>query len=409
MKAGISAMTPDLSWQRSIPNLMAYIADERLSRTYEPLDHKAYGLPAVNEKPALTNIILIVIDALGRCDIDGEAKFLNQHLSDAPLISTFPSGTASAMTAYFTGLPPFETGIVGWHQWWEAAEGPITPLLFRRRGGGDLRSEGHTVADLFVAPAIFNAMRRECVVINPAPIANSAVSLNWAAAATRYAYDDLTHMFRSIETVAKRKKGSKFILAYADVYDTSAHKFGARTQSDNRLRGRADRTKSVLRTINDGMEQLFENLRGTDSLVILVSDHGQIETEPSDIIFMSDYKSLSSKIAFRLTGEPRWAYAHVRGPSEEFRRAVQDELGGYLDITPTEQAIDEGYFGLKALRESRRLEILRRRAGDFILIPKDEFVLLDHPRSEPYVAYYTGYHGGRHEDELNIPVVRFVV
>ncbi len=63
------------------------------------------------------NVVFIILDGMGKNILDSlSSNYFNDHLLDV-VTSIYPSTTTAAMTTYYSGKPPIETGWIAWSQY----------------------------------------------------------------------------------------------------------------------------------------------------------------------------------------------------------------------------------------------------------------------------------------------------
>lgn len=373
----------------SIVNLMASISEAcgGAKTPYKALD----ALPAFDLERA-RNIILIVIDGLGY-------NFLMRHTGSrlrehvrARITSLFPSTTATAITAFLTGVAAQQHGLTGWFTWFKETGSVIAPLPFRSRyGGRPLNESGIEPAKLFTAPPLFDTFQAPAIVISPKNIVHSPFNVRHSGRAQRIGYDGSRQFFREIEAAAKAHPKRKFIYAYYPELDSLAHIHGIATHQVADLFSKLD---SLFGAFLGAMS-------GSESAIVVCADHGFIDIEHT--IEMEKHPALARMLMLPLCGERRVAYCYVRrGCEEEFKAYVNDHLSEYFEVRESSSLIDEGWFGLDTPHPA-----LYERAGDFALIAKRHYAIKDWVHGESR-HHHIGAHGGVSEDEMFVPLVHAV-
>jgi hypothetical protein len=350
------------------------------------------ALPA-DEIGRVRHVVLLVIDGLGTQWLQrhGGNGILARHLQ-ASMTSVFPPTTASAITTYLTGDAPQQHGLTGWYIWMRELGAVMTVLPGRPRYGGvGYHAAGIDAARLFRHRSVFGRIGPEIdsVAVSPAHIAHSDFNRAHVGPAKLYTFETLRALFRQTARAVRKARRASYIYAYWPGLDSIGHDEGI--ESPHAL--------THLRQIEQGLEDFVAAVAGTDTLVVVTADHGQIDSTPADVVSLEDHPELADCLALPLCGEPRAAYCYVRpdraGIFEEYCR---DELGERFELYPSRQVIDEGWLGLGTPHPR-----LHERIGDYTLLARGNNVIRDTlPFEEP--SSQIGVHGGLSGPELMVPL-----
>jgi hypothetical protein len=371
----------------SIVNLMSSLIAARGGEpTYAPareLDHAALA--------QARNVVLLVVDGLGYNYLTarGAGGHLHQHLR-ARLTSVFPTTTASAITTFLSGVAPQQHGLTGWFMHLKEI-GTVTAILpFQPRFGAlALQTAKIHASDLFHIRSVFERVATPSYVITQARIVESEFSLATTRRAQRRAYENLDEYFALITRTA-REGGRKYIYAYWPEFDSLCHTHGVASPQ----------VAAHFAQLDASFGALIEQLRGTDSVVIVCADHGLIDTTPARTLKLDQHPEVADALTLPLCGEPRVAYCYVRAArAREFAQYIGAEMSTYCDLYVAEQAVAEGLFGT-GTPHPRLLD----RIGDFVLLMKSNYVIKDLLRNERPFSQ-VGVHGGLTADELYVPLV----
>ena len=94
----------------TISSILKYYNVETKHKTSEKID-------AILNEREYRNVIFLVLDGLGEHILNDISKegFLNKNKVDC-VTSVYPSTTTAALTTYYSGCPPYETGWIAWSQ-----------------------------------------------------------------------------------------------------------------------------------------------------------------------------------------------------------------------------------------------------------------------------------------------------
>ena len=96
----------------TITSILKYYKVETNHNTLKSLDEK------LNKK--YKNIVFIILDGLGEHilnNISPDGYFTKNKLDI--VTSVYPSTTTAALTTYYSGRPPYETGWIAWSQYFK--------------------------------------------------------------------------------------------------------------------------------------------------------------------------------------------------------------------------------------------------------------------------------------------------
>ncbi len=380
------ALTPDYRGG-GIVNLMASIIRGRGGTPeHPPLDL----LPAAILM-GRTHLVLLVIDGLGDDWLArrSPAGLLSRHRLGA-LTSVFPSTTATAITTYLTGDAPLAHGLTGWHTWF-AELGCVMKVLpgTPRFGGVPYRKAGLDPARLFGHRPVFDRIATPSWVVTPGRIARSDFNLAHTGSARVLGFRSMRQMFRCVERVLWRERGPSYVYVYWPELDSIGHDQGMESPA----------AVNHLRSIEQALAQFMGRVAGTDTLVLVTADHGQVDGSAADVIDLGDHPRLADCLALPLCGEPRAAFAYLRsGRERRFLDYCAGPLEGLVEIRPSPELRDCGWFGLGTTHPR-----FDERIGDYCLLPTGSRVLRQLlPFEEPHNLI--GHHGGLTSAELMVPL-----
>ncbi|NBC47049.1 MAG: phosphodiesterase [Gammaproteobacteria bacterium] len=379
----------------SIVNLMASLLTARGRRgQFGRMPYPEARLLPAAELGRARHIVLLVIDGLGDAWLQRQSPTgpLASHRLGA-LSSVFPPTTATAITTYLTGDAPQQHGMTGWYMWLQEL-GSILAVLpgTPRHGGSGYQDAGIDPAQLFGHQPLSERLETESVVISPKQIARSPYNLAHLGQATLHVYKNLAGMFRQIATAVKRARSPSFIYAYWPELDAVGHQRGI--ESPQAL--------THLEQIEAQLSTLLERLAGTDTLLLVSADHGQLDSQPDALIELSKLPELVDCLRIPLCGEPRAAYCYL-GPNQahRFEQLCIKHLEPHFSLHPSAELVEAGLFGLGKAHPR-----LHERIGDYTLIARDNAVIhqqLAHQKAFEQI----GVHGGLSPAELMVPLCGF--
>jgi len=371
----------------SIVNLMSSILKAYgFDSKYEPL--KNFDSRELAES---TNVVLMVIDGLGYEYLleYGKDSIFNEHIKDK-MTSVFPATTATGITTFVTGVAPQQHAITGWFMYLKEF-GLVTAILpFTPRCG---LSSGQANMDpkmIFNQRSVSEKMNADSYYVIRADLVNSDYTRTTEGKSKGIPYTTLTEYFSKTRDVILSNNNKKYIYAYWPELDSLAHKYGIKSA----------RVFTHFQELNKGLISFLESIKGTNTTIIVTSDHGLIDTTNSRTIKLEEHPDFVDTLTLPLCGEPRVAYCYVR-PSKvnKFEEYVRKNFKDCCKLYKAEELIRKNYFGLFEPNER-----LSERIGDYVLIMRENYVMKDIVQGEK-VHYYTGNHGGVSEEEMFVPLI----
>ncbi len=371
----------------SIVNLMASIIEARGG-------HSAYPnlrLLPPEDLAGVTNLILLVIDGLG-------ADYLARHSPQGPLTrhlrgvitSVFPSTTAAAIPCFLTGDAPQQHGLTGWFTWLRELGCIMTVLPGHPRyGGASYRQAGIDPAKLYGLVPVFERIQTPSLVVAPSYIAGSDFNLSLSGGARILPFVTLSGMFRATAAALRQDAAPKYLYLYWPRLDTLGHQEGIE----------AGATLRHLQEIEQAVTDFLVQAAGTDTLLLITADHGQVDTTAADRIDLADHPTLTHALALPPCGEPRAAFCYLRpGHLDTFTDYCRTHLAEHLDVVPSADLLAQGMFGLGEPNPR-----LAERIGDLTLLMRGNSVIHEHlPSETPHVQ--VGAHGGLSRAEMLVPL-----
>ncbi len=288
--------------------------DDRLSRGYK-------------------NVVLLILDGMGehilnRLSPDG---YFSSKKVDC-VTSVFPSTTTAALTAYYSGKAPYETGWVAWSQYFKEYGRTIDMLSHKESYFREpLKNPKIDVFESTVKyTPVFEQIEKASSNVKAYEIMPQYAERRSKRTITA---DNLDEIVEGIEMLCENP-GEKFIMAYSDNPDGLLHKFGAYS----------DEGKEYIKIAEQKVEEMCKTL-GEDTIVIVSADHGHKDIEK--IYTLLDYPEIMECLIMPPSLESRtvafWVKENMKIQFEErFRRAFGEDE--FMLLTK-EQFLAEHFLG----------------------------------------------------------------
>lgn len=347
-------------------------------------------LPAAELRKS-KNVILLVIDGLGY-------NFLKDEYENAVLreglrgriSSVYPTTTASAITSFLTGVPPAMHGITGWNTYIDEIDDVLTILPFYKRNGGAISNPETLAAHVYQGKTVFEKIKSDSYYVIPKKLVNSRYTKHYSRNSHLVGVKSCGGLFSSLNNIVKKNNKKKYIYAYWHQYDHTAHTYGYNSKE---AMEHMDQLAVQIRLLKN-------QLKGSNSTLIITADHGFMNTSKQRTIELSDFPVIQNCLRQPLCGESRNPFCYVKdGMHVEFLRHVKDQLSLYADIFDSMEIYKDGWFG-PITKQNK----IATRIGDYMLMMKDDYIIKDWLKNEtPH--YYDGRHGGSTENEMYVPLI----
>ena len=317
------------------------------------------------------NRLVMILDGMGVAivkkllDKDG---FFARHLADVET-AIIPATTVAATTAYRTGKMPWETGFVGWSQYFAETDEVIEVFLNKNYYTGEVSKMPTHTNTLPCKTSVeqINADGRRAFEIMPAFVPGGAETFeDW--------------LKQIVETC--NRETDAYIYAYWTEPDAALHEFGE--NSDN--------VKTLLRDMEQKIEKALGQITN-ETKVLITADHGHTLLKP---LFLTDFPDIEQSLLHPISIEARAASLFVK-PSKlaEFPAMFNKHFGKWFKLV-TKQEFEHDY-----LHASTPV----RFVGDFMALATSGYGLYQNRD----VPHYISNHAGITPEELEIPIIQILV
>jgi hypothetical protein len=332
--------------------------------------------------------------------MDRPGSFLRSLEGDglfAPLTSVVPSTTTAALTTLWTGRSPSEHGQLG-YELFLREYGVVANMLNHSpmaldNQSGLLHRAGFVPETALPVPTLgahLAAAGAATHAFLPHAIRGSSLSRMHLVGAASHGYTTPADLWAGVrELVQARTRERRLIWVYYGEVDALSHRYGPGSEQ----------AEAELGAVLESFQRVFlERLPGAlrrETLVVLLSDHGQIATRKDPHYELKSHPGLSRRLHMQPTGENRLAYLYIRpgqvdAVAEYFDRTWPDAFR----LLRSEHALSAGLFG-----PGDAVPSALDRLGDRLAVGQREAYLWWAPKENVLV----GRHGGVSPDEMLIP------
>ena len=285
----------------TITSILKYYNVETNHKSLEKLDKEL--------QKKYKNVVFMILDGMGEhilTPISPEGYFKQNELEC--VTSVYPSTTTAALTTYYSGKTPYETGWIAWSQYFKEYGRALDMLKHRESyKGEDIKG---AKIDVFKEIVNYIPIFEQIEKASPNVKAYELEPTYTDKRAKRsIRADNIDEIIENIEMLCENP-GEKFILAYCDNPDGLLHKFGTDSIEVS------DYIKETEQKIEKMCKELDE-----DTIVIISADHGHKNIEKA--YTMLDYPEIQECLILPPSLESRTVAFWVK---EDMRRQFEEKF-----------------------------------------------------------------------------------
>jgi hypothetical protein len=360
-------------------------------------------------------VVLIVADGLGHLQLCREIEAGNAPnlgelraraqtndpcVSYTPISSVFPTTTVAALGSVNSGVAPTSHGLLGYTlylpEFEQVAEMIRWGPLNRRVSFADPEF-GQSPEAFFWAETMYSRLHAAGVertfAVNPSGFAGTALTRMLHQHATYAGYIATSSLTPIISRIVHQSRDLTYVYAYWPTVDTIAHVIGPLTPEHS----------AEVAGLDFQFGRLLASLRDRDdTLVLLVADHGHVDTEPDEAISFAEHPRLLEMLKVIPAGERRAVYLYPKpGATQEVVAYAHERLHGLAPAMLRDDAVELGLFGPGELGERAA-----GRIGEVLLFPRGRLQLAPPVEyTEAPQKVFRGLHGGLRPDEALVPLL----
>ena len=294
----------------TITSILKHYNVETNHSSLETLDNR------LNSK-SYKNIVFIILDGMGEHILKNISPngFFVQNEAEC-VTSVYPSTTTAALTTYYSGKPPYETGWIAWSQYFKEYGRAVDMLSHKESYNGDSLKDAQI--DVFKTLVNYETVFNQIEKASPDVKAYEIMpSYSDRKTSRTLKADNMDELVENIKLLCENPN-QKFIMAYCDNPDGILHKYG--TDSNE--------AKDFVLSAENLIQNMCNTL-GDDTIVIVSADHGHLNIEnPHSIL---DYPEILECLYMPVSLESRavtfWVKDDMKKVFEErFNSLLKDEF-----------------------------------------------------------------------------------
>lgn len=339
--------------------------------------------------PAARKVCVVLVDGLGLQQLterSGHAPFLRARLPGSrTLTSTFPSTTASAISALGTGELPGVTGMLGYTVRDPSDGGVLSLIAWERTTLSPKEWQHHdTLFEQLAARRAAGEDLRDVVSVGPARFVGSGLTEAALRGMRNVSAESLADRVDTVCAQLRRPDVAAAYLYWGDV-DHAGHVHGW---------GSWQWGEEV--TALDGELARLARSLPAGTLLLVTADHGMVDV--SDRVDVAAVPALAQDVEL-VAGEPRMNHVYTApGTAPDVARRWQETLGERAWVLLREEVAGQGLLG----------EIAPDRwdtVGDVVAVLRGRHAVVDSRTQKPASLAMVGMHGSLTPDELLVPLL----
>lgn len=283
------------------------------------------------KKKEYRNVIFLVLDGLGEEILNKTSPegYLNKNKIDC-VTSVYPSTTTAALTTYYAGKPPYETGWIAWSQYFKEYGRALDMFSHKESYLGEPLK--NPLIDVYKTSvnyeSIFDRIEKASPDVKAYEVEPEYAERRAKRSIQANNIDELIMNINELCTMPHKK----FIFAYSDNPDGLLHQYGTTSEE----------AKTFIKETEAKIEQMVENF-DEDTLLIISADHGHKDIEK--VYTLYDYPEIEECLIMPPSLESRVVTFWVREEMKElFVERFNDVFKEEFWLMTKEEFLNQYHF-----------------------------------------------------------------
>lgn len=335
------------------------------------------------------NIVLVVLDGMGENVLKTASPngIFMEHNVDT-ITSIFPSTTTAALATYYSGKAPIETGWIAWSQYFKEYGRNVNMLPYNDSYTEDkLPRNEFDIYELLKYKTVYEQIKDASPDVTTYEIKPSHCEM-WADKCIHI--KDLKSLCNSIETLCKNDE-KKYVFAYFDSPDNINHTYGWDSKN----------TKDFITEAESLFKNLSENLKNTDTLILISADHGHNNIHNS--YYALDLDKLTSCYIMPPSLEPRFISFWIKSDKKEyFEKTFKEMFDGEFLLYSKEEFLSSNLMGYG--KPHYKIDDF---IGDYVAIAISDSLIYLNTYLSKKQDEKKSHHCGLTKNEMELPFIVF--
>lgn len=367
-------------------------------------------IPQEFKDSKFSNIIHILIDGFGQKQWDDYKntirlmKAIESNGIVTAIDTVFPTSTPVALNSlYSNGQPPLQHGLIDWWMYDSDIDNIMITLPFCTMQDDRPGSLKGTLPPktLYNGTSIFEVLSSKGIDVKSFisdKYSRSVYSSTTLKGSKVIAHNSAVDMMSHLSAAIASANSPTYLYGYWGDVDETGHTFGPNSPEH------ATATHDFFSALTNFIKNL-DTVIAKKTLLLISADHGQIDVDPVQTIYLNDFHGFDNLLAVSDSGNTilpwggaREIFIQASHPNEAYE-FLCSHLGNVADIVFTDDAIKLGLFGISEHMHPK----FKSRTGNLIILPRGkQMIWYKHPYGETMVD--KGQHGGLSHNELTIPL-----
>lgn len=297
----------------------------------------------------------------------------------------YPSTTTAALTTYYSGKPPYETGWIAWSQYFKEYGRAIDML-------SHLESYKHesikdAKMDVFKEVVNYKTIFEQIEEASNIKTYEIMPSYSDRRAKRTIKADSIDEIVDNILMLDKNSE-EKFVMAYSDNPDGLLHKYG--TDSDE--------VKNFIKETESKIEQMCKKL-SDNTIVIISADHGHKNINNPHTIL--DYEDLEECFLIPPALESRCLTFWIKSDmKKEFEKRFNNKFDKEFWLMTKEEFLDKNFLGF-----GEKHKKIDEFLGDYVAVSISDSMINIETYLAPGKPLKKSAHCGLTKEEMEVPVI----
>ena len=317
------------------------------------------------------NRLVMILDGMGVAVMNkllDKNGFFARHMADVES-AIIPATTVAATTAYQTGKMPWETGFIGWAQYYSETDEVVEVFKNTNLYTGEVSKMPHHTRTL------------PCKTVVEEMNDNGHRAYEIMPGFAPGGFDTFEQWLTRIVELCNTESDA-YIYAYWTEPDSCLHELGADDET----------VKTLLRDMERKIESALKQIRNKTD-VLITADHGHTDIES---LFIDDFPELLECLVHPLSLESRCVSMFIKPERiAEFPDIFNKHFGKWFKL------VTKSEFETRYLHAEKPVRFI----GDFVALATDKYDL----KQRPDTIVLKSHHAGITPAELEIPVIKITI